>query len=140
MYISSGVHLQESWYKVAICIYHQSFICRKIDVKLRYVYILYYHVFILRKVYIKLRNAYIIKCSPTGKLIKAAARLYYHVFICRNVNIYICGLHISSGVHRRESWYKVSVCIYYHVFVCKKVDIKLRYVYIIRCSSAGKMI
>ena len=100
----------------------------------------FYHVFILRKVYIKLRNAYIITCSPTGKLIKAAARLYYHVFICRNVNIYICGLHISLGVHRRESWYKVSVCIYYHVFVCKKVDIKLRYVYIIRCSSAGKLI
>ena len=127
MYISSGVHLQESSYKVAICIYHQSFICKKIDVKLRYVYILYYDVFILRKVYtpIKLRNAYIITCSPTGKLIKVAARLYYHVFICRNVNIYICGLHISSGVHR---W--VTVCIYYHVFVCKKVDIKLRYLYI----------
>ena len=38
MYISSRVHLLENWYKVAVCIYHHVFICRKVDIKLRYVY------------------------------------------------------------------------------------------------------
>ena len=67
MYISSRVHLQESWYRVAVYIY--------------------YHVFICRKVHIKLRYPYIITCSSAGKLIKVGACLYYHVFICINVDI-----------------------------------------------------
>ena len=85
MYISSGVHLQESWYKVAVYIYHQVFMCRKVDIKLRYVYILsrvhlqeswykvavciYHHVFICWKINIKLRYVYIIRCLSAGKLI-----------------------------------------------------------------------
>ena len=40
----------------------------------------------------------------------------------------------------QESWYKVAVYIYYHVFICWKVQIKLGYVYIITCLSAGKLI
>ena len=39
MYILSRVRVQESWYKVTVCIYHHVFICKKIDIKLRYVYI-----------------------------------------------------------------------------------------------------
>ena len=155
MYLSSGVHQQEIWYKVAVCIYHQVFICRKVDMKLQYVYI--------------------IRCSSAGKLIqscgmhissgdyleeswyKVAVGIYHYVFICREIDIklpyvYItrcstaekliqsCGMYISSSHHLQESWYKVAVCIYHHVFICWKIDIKLRYVYIIRCLPAGKLI
>ena len=155
MYISSRVHLLENSYKVAVCIYHQVFNCRKIDTKLQYVYIIrcssegkvlqscsmyissrvhllenwykvpvciYHQLFICTKVDIKLRYVYIIRCSTTGKLIQS------------------CGMYISSGDHLQESWYQDAVCIYHLVFMCRKIDIKLRYVYIIRCSSEGKFI
>ena len=49
-------------------------------------------------------------------------------------------MYILPRVHLQKSLYKVAVCIYYDVFVCRKVDIKLRYVYIITCLSAGKLI
>ena len=155
MYISSRVHLHESCYKVAVYIYHKVFICWKIDIKLRYVYIIwcssagkliqscgmyissgdhlqeswykvavciYHYVFICWKFDIKLRYVYIIRCSTRGKLIQS------------------CGMYISSGDHLQESWYKVAVCIYHQEFICRKIDIKLRYIYIIRCLSAGKLI
>ena len=67
-------------------------------------------------------SIYIITCSPAGKLISS------------------CNIYILPRVHLQKSSYKVAVCIYYHVFVWRKVDIKLRYVYIITCSSAGKLI
>ena len=141
MHISSRFHLQESWYKVAVCIYHQLFICRKIDIKFWYVYnysilsgihlqkskykvavYISYHVVILRKVYIKLWNASIITCLPAGKL-KKLRQGYIITCSFAWTLMYSCGLHISLGVHRRKSWYKVTVCIYYHVFICRKVDI-----------------
>ena len=155
MYISSRVHLQETWYKVAVCISHQEFICSKVDVKLRYVYIItcssagklisscgmylssgvhlqeswykvavciYHHVFISTKIDIKLGCVYIIRGSSAGKLIQS------------------WGIYISTRVHLQESWYKVEVCIYEQLFVCRKIDIKLRHVYIVRCSSAEKLI
>ena len=46
--MSSSVHLKESCFNAAECIYH--------------------HVFIRRKVVLKLRNVYMITCSPGGKL------------------------------------------------------------------------
>ena len=130
MYISSRVLVQESWYKVAVCIYHQVFISRKVDTKLQYVYIItcswykvavciYHHVFICSKVDVKLRYVYIIRGSSEGKL------------------IYSCGMYISSRVHLHNNWYKVTVRIYHQVLISRKVNIKLRYLYIIRCSSAG---
>ena len=112
---------------------------KKVDIKLHNVYI-NYHVFIYRKVDIKLRqkylssrlhqtkndiklpHEYINTCSSAGKLKKR------------------WNLYIFPRVHLQENWYKVSVSIYHHVFVCRKVGIKLRYVYIIRCSSAAKLI
>ena len=137
MYISSGVYLHENWYKVAVCIYHHVFICRKIDIKLRYVYMIrclsagkliqscgiYISSAVhLQEVDIKLRYLYIISCSSPGKLILS------------------CGMYISTRVHLQENWYKFGVCIYHQVFMCRKIDIKFRYVYIIRCSSAGNLI
>ena len=155
MYISSGAHLQESCYKVAVCIYHHVFISWKIDIKLPYVYIIrcsttgkfiqtcgmyissgdhlqeswykvalciYHLVFICRKIDIKLRYVYIIKCLFEEKLIQS------------------CSIYISSRVHLLENWYKVAVSIYHQVFMWRKVDIKLQYVYIISCASAGKLI
>ena len=67
MYISPRVHLQKSSRKVAVCIYYYVFACRKVD--------------------IKLRDVYIIMCLSAVKLIKVEACLYYHVFICMNLNI-----------------------------------------------------
>ena len=155
MYISSRVHLQESWYKVAVCIYHHVFICRNVDINLRYVYIItcssdgklisscgmyisspvhlldnwykvalriHHQVYNWRKIHIKYRYVYIISCSSAGKLILS------------------CCMYISLRVHLEENWYNVGVCIYHQVFICRKVDIKLRYLYIISCSSAGKLI
>ena len=40
MYILQRVHLKENWYKVAVCIYHHMFVCRKVGIKLRYLYII----------------------------------------------------------------------------------------------------
>ena len=112
---------------------------KKVDIKLPTVYI-NYHVFIYRKVDIKLRqkylssrvhrtkndiklqHEYINTCSSAGKLKKP------------------CNMYILQRVHLKENWYKVAVCIYHHVFVCRKVGIKLRYLYIIKCSSAVKLI
>ena len=118
--------------------------------------------FICRKVYIKLRYVYIITCSSAGKLIKVAACIYHHVFVRKKVdkklwyvNIITCssartliwsfryvyiitclsvekfieshGMYISLRVHLQESWYKVAVCIssraylhesWYKVAVC----------------------
>ena len=42
---------------------------------------------------------------------------------------------MSSRLHRRNSCYKVATSIYHQVFINMKNDIKLRYVYIITCSS-----
>ena len=111
---------------------------KKVDIKLHNVYI-NYHVFIYRKVDIRLRqkyqssrvhrtkndiklkHKYINTCSSAGKLKKR------------------CNMYILQRVHLKENWYKVAVCIYHLVFVCRKVGIKLRYVYIIKCSSAKKL-
>ena len=112
---------------------------KKVDIKLHNVYI-NYHVFIYRKVDIKLRqeylssrvhrtendiklrHEYINTCSSAGKLKKS------------------CNMYILPRVHLQKSSYKVAVCIYHHVFICRKIDIKLRYVYIITCSCAGKLV
>ena len=59
----------------------------------------------------------IITYSPPAKLIKS------------------CAINMSSRVHRRNSCYKVATSIYHQVFINTKNDIKLRYVYIITCSS-----
>ena len=65
-------------------------------------------------------------------------------------------MNISSSVHLKESCFKVTVLIYHQLFITRKavlscgMDIswsvyhkesclKLRYVYIIKCSSQGKL-
>ena len=65
-------------------------------------------------------------------------------------------MYISSRVDEKERSYKVAVCIYYHMFIKRKKNykgvectyhyllikrkevIKVRYVYIIKCSLKGK--
>ena len=53
---------------------------------------------------------------------KVAVCIYHHVLICEKVDM------------------KFSVRIHYHVFIYRKVHRKSRYVYLITCSSAGKLI
>ena len=65
MYISWSVHLKESCFKVAVCVYHEVFISTKVVLKLRY--------------------ACVIKCSSRGELFKVAVRIYHGVFISRKV-------------------------------------------------------
>ena len=109
MYISSSVHRQESWCKVAvyIYIYHHVFICKKINKNLQY--------YISSRVHLQ--------------------KSWYKVTLCIYHHVYI-----SSRVHLQENWYKVAVCIYHQIIIGRKLDIKLRYVYIIRCSSPWKLI
>ena len=161
MYISSRVHLQESWYKVAVCIYHQVIIGRKVDIKLPYVYIIRcssagklissYRMYISSGVHRQESwckvavYIYIITCSSARNLIKSCSmyissrvhlqKSWYKVTLCIYHHVYI-----SSRVHLQENWYKVAVCIYHQIIIGRKLDIKLRYVYIIRCSSPWKLI
>ena len=46
---------------------------------------------------------------------------------------------MSWSVHRKESCFKVAVCLYQGVFIASKVVLKLRNVYIMECSSQGKL-
>ena len=82
---------------------------------------IYHPVFITRKVVLKLRNIYIIQCSSQGKLFES------------------CGMHISLSVHHKRSCFNVAECIYHGVFIERKVVLKLRNVYMIQCSSQGKL-
>ena len=82
---------------------------------------IYHQVFIQRKVVLKLRNVYIMECSSQGKL------------------FYSCGMYISCSVHLKESCFKVAECIYLGVFIARKVVLKLRNVYLMECSSQGKL-
>ena len=69
---------------------------------------------------LKLRYVYIIKCSSQGKSFQS------------------CSMYISLSVHLKESSFKVAVSIYNQVFISRKLVLKLRYVYIIKCSSQGE--
>ena len=69
---------------------------------------------------VKLRYVYIMECLSQGKLFKVVVCIYHQVFIARKV-FQSCGMYISSSVHRKES------CL------------KVRYVYIIKCSSQEKL-
>ena len=46
-------------------------------------------------------------------------------------------MYISWRVHGKECCLKVAVCIYHGVFISRKVVVKLRYVYLMECSSQG---
>ena len=48
-------------------------------------------------------------------------------------------MYISWCVHHKESCFKVAECINYGVFIPRKVVLKLRNVYIMECSSQGKL-
>ena len=61
-----------------------------------------------------------IECSSQEKLFKVAVCIYDRVFISSKV-VKSCGMYISSSVHLKKS------CL------------KLWYVYIIKCSSQGKL-
>ena len=52
---------------------------------------------------------------------------------------YFCGMHISLSVDLKKTCFKVAICIYHQVFISRKVVLKLQYVYIIECSSQGKL-
>ena len=69
---------------------------------------------------LKLRYEYIMECLSQGKMFKLVVCIYHQVFIARKV-FQSCGLYISSSVHRKES------CL------------KVRYVYIIKCSAQEKL-
>ena len=145
---------QGKLFKVTVCISHRVFITRKAVLKLRNVYIMvcssqrklikscgmymswsvhrkescfilaviiYHPVFIERKVFLKLRLVYIIKFLSKGKL------------------FYSCGMYISCSVHLKENCFTVAVCTYHAVFISRKVVLKLRNVYIIKCSSQEKL-
>ena len=68
MCISWSVHLKESFFKVAECIYHGVFIARKVFFTVAEC--IYYGVFIERQVVPKLRFVYFMECSSPGKLFK----------------------------------------------------------------------
>ena len=82
---------------------------------------IYHGVFIERKVALQLRNVYIMTCSSKGKL------------------FYSCGIYISWSVHPKESCLKVAECIYHGVFISRHVVLKMRNVYLMECSSQGKV-
>jgi len=125
MYISSGVHHNESCGKNAVYIHH--------------------HVSVTGKVVIKLRNVDIITCASQGKLFsscgmyissgvhdkesssKVAECIYHHVCVITKVvinllNLYYftsasqgklvegCRMYISPRVDHMESCYKVAEC------------------------------
>ena len=46
-------------------------------------------------------------------------------------------MYISSCAHYKERCFKVAECIYHHVLITRKDVLKLRNVYIIKCSSQG---
>ena len=96
------------------CVYHKE-TCFKV------MECIHHHVFVTRKVVLKLRNVYIITCLSHGK------------------RFYSCRRHISSSAHHKERCFKGAECIYHHVFITRKDVLKLRNVYIIMCSSQGKM-
>ena len=48
-------------------------------------------------------------------------------------------MYISWSVHRNESCFKVALCLYQGVFIASKVVLKFRNVYIMECSSEGKL-
>ena len=48
-------------------------------------------------------------------------------------------MYISSCAHNKERCFKVAKCIYHDVLITRKDVLKLRNVYIIKCSSQGKM-
>ena len=77
--------------------------------------------FIARKVHSKLRNVYIMECSSQRKLFKSS------------------GMYMSWSVDRKESCFKVEECIYLDVFIERKFVLKSKNVYIIHCSSQGKL-
>ena len=82
---------------------------------------IYHPVLIPRKVVLKLRNVYILECSSEGKL------------------FYSCRMYILWSVHPKESCFKFAKFIYHGVFFTRKVALKLRYVYMMECSSQGKL-
>ena len=94
---------------------HRKESCLKVEVSI------YHPVFIERKVVLKLRLICIMESSSQGKFFQS------------------CGMYISWSVHRKESCFKVAVSIYHAVFIPRKVVIQLRLVYIIQCSSKGKL-
>ena len=81
-----------------------------------YISVSIYH----KKSCLKLRYEYIMECLSQGKLFKVVVCIYHQVFIARKV-VQSCGMYILSSVHREES------CL------------KLRYGYIMACSSEGKL-
>ena len=82
---------------------------------------IYHGAFITRIVVLQLRNVYLMGRSSQGKFIQS------------------CGMYISWSVHRNESCLKVAECICHGVFIKSKVVLKLRNVYIMECSSQGKL-
>ena len=48
-------------------------------------------------------------------------------------------MYLSWSVHRKKSCFKVAECIYHGVLIARKVVLQLRNVYIMTCSSEGKL-
>ena len=72
--------------------------------------------------------------------LKVAECICHGVFIERKVVLKLrCGMYISRSVQRKQSCFKVAECIYHGVFIARKVVSKLRNVYIMECSSQGKL-
>ena len=75
--------------------------------------------------------------------------MYYHVSIRNESCLKVAdvlqlreswGMYISPRIHHKKNCLKVAECIYHHVFIARKVVLKLRNVYIITCSSQGKLV
>ena len=83
MYISWSVHLKESCFKVAVCVYHEVFISTKVVLKLQYAYII--KCSSQGKLFKVALCVFIIQCSSQGKLFKVAVCIYHQLFITRKV-------------------------------------------------------
>ena len=77
--------------------------------------------FLAGKVVLKLWNVYIIKYSSQGKLFLSS------------------GMYISSCIDYKESCFQVAECVYHHGCITREAVLKLRDVYIIKCSSQEKL-
>ena len=70
---------------------------------------------------LKLCNVYIIKCSSQGKMLQSYA------------------MYISLCAYKKERCFGAARCIYHQVVITRRDVLKLHNVYIIMCSSQGKM-
>ena len=110
MSVSSRDNLEEKCFKVAECICHHKESYFKVAECICHL------VFIWSKLVLKLQNAYIMTCSSEENWFQS------------------CGMYIALRVHQEECYFKVAQCICHHVFIRWKVVLKLRNVYIIKCS------